>query len=101
MAMKQIKLEIRNEKEEVVVKSVSFIPGRKIREALKIGAMSESADVDQVEILDTMVSFVAGLFKDLTEDDILDGIASWELMSELQRIMTEVLGGDTKETANL
>ena len=96
MAVKQIKLEVQNEKGETITYKSGFIPGRKVREALKVGSMAEKEDADQIEVLDTMILFVADLFEGLTDDMILDGIASWELMSELQRVLTEVLGGDTK-----
>lgn len=94
MAVKEIKLEFLNSEGETVVYKENFIPARKVREALEIFTLMEKGELSELEVLDKMLSYVVGLFKNekVTEDAILDGMASWDLMETLQNVMADVMG---------
>lgn len=96
MAVKEIKLEFLNENGETVVYKENFIPARKVREALEIFSLMEKGDLSELEVLDKMLLYVCGLFKNekVTENAILDGMASWDLMDTLQGIMSDVMGSE-------
>lgn len=96
MAVKEIKLEYLNDSGETVVYKENFIPARKVREALQIFALMEKGELSELDVLDRMLTFVSGLFKNekVTEDAILDGMASWDLMDTLQGIMGDVMGSE-------
>lgn len=100
MAIKEIKIELLNDKKETVVYKTNFVPARKVREGLEISALGEKGG-NEIEVVDKMISFVASLFDGLTEDMILDGIAAWDLFETLQVTISEVLGADPKQTANV
>lgn len=90
---KVIKLELLNDKQETVVYKQPLVSARKVREAIDIQVLIEESGF-QTDVLDKTVEYVAGIFDDVTPDMIWDGLMSWELMPELQRIMMEVLGAE-------
>lgn len=100
MAVKEIKVEVMNDKGELVVFKNNFIPARKVREALQINVMAEDGEHSELDIEGEMLTFVVSLFKGLTEDMVLDGVASWDYMPFLQNTIGDVLGADPKQTAN-
>lgn len=94
MAIKEVKLELLNDKGELVVYKTNFISARKVRQALEVNAMAEKEDASEVETVDAMVNYVAGIIDGVTPDMIWDGLASWDLMETITRVMGEVLGTD-------
>lgn len=101
MATKEIKVELLNEKEETVVYKTNFIPGRKVREALEVSEIAESDEYTEVQKFDKMLDFVVSVFPKLTEDAVLDGMSSWDILPFLQKTLGDVLGADPKQTANV
>lgn len=92
-----IRLELRNEKGQKVVHEQDFVSGRKVREVLEIMDDFSSGEVTkEVEALDKKVEFVAGLFKDVTTDDIYDGTKGPELLKVLDGVIDQVLGREKK-----
>lgn len=91
---KEIKIELKNKKGELVVHKQTSVKARKVREALGIQIDIER-DGMTVENLDKMVDYVASVFpksSKLTGDDIWDGLDSWDLLPTVQRIISEVMG---------
>lgn len=92
-----IRIELRNEKGKKEATEKDFVSGRKVREVLEMLDDFASGEVtSEVEALDRKVTFVAGLFDDLTTDDIYDGIDSSELLKTLDNIIDQVLGREKK-----
>lgn len=89
--MKEIKIVL--DGKEYVQRGVK---ARVMREALKMNEENEK-DISELQRVDNMVSFVAGIFKEdkLKADDIWDGLESHELITELTRVMNDVMGIDT------
>ncbi|MDT2808386.1 phage tail assembly chaperone G [Vagococcus lutrae] len=90
---KVIKLELLNDKQETVVYKQPLVSARKVREALDIQVSLEELGFT-TDVLDSTVAYVASIFDNVTPDMIWDGLMSWELMPELQRVMMEVIGAD-------
>ena len=90
---KVIKLELLNDKQETVVYKQPLVSARKVREALDIQVSQEELGFTP-DVLDRTVDYVASIFENVTSDMIWDGLMSWELMPELQRVIAEVLGAD-------
>lgn len=92
-----LRIEIYNKKHEKVVKEQDFIPARKVRQVFEIMDSFVSGEVtSDVEALDKKVEFVAGLFKNVTSDDIYDGIEAPKLIETLDKVIDQVLGREKK-----
>ncbi|WEG14156.1 hypothetical protein PU629_07265 [Pullulanibacillus sp. KACC 23026] len=92
-----LRIELRNKQGEKVVKEQEFVPARKVREVLEMLDDFASGEVTkEVEALDRKVEFVAGLFPNMTTDDIYDGLKSSELLKELDNVIDQVLGREKK-----
>lgn len=91
-----IRLELFNQKtkrKEVFEKD--YVSARNVRKALEIQEIAEDSTRKATEWYDASLSFVVNLFEDkgVTEDMILDGLKSEELLPTLTRIRQEgVLG---------
>lgn len=96
-AIKEIKIELRNvDTGKLEVYKTNFVSARKVRQGLKVSSMAEKEGVDEGELIEEMVKYVASIFDDVTDDMIWDGLASWNLISELERVVGEVMGADTQ-----
>lgn len=94
MSIREIKIELLNDKKELVVYKTNFVSARKVREALEINALGEKETTTELDTIDAMVNYVAGVIDKITPDMIWDGLPSWELIPTLTRIMSEVMGTD-------
>lgn len=88
---KTIRIELLNENGQKVVHEQSKVTARKMREALEIQQEIEKDGVTP-EILDLMVEFVASTFENVTSDMVWDGLMSWQLNDEINRVMSEIMG---------
>ncbi|KFN92448.1 hypothetical protein TMUPMC115_0960 [Tetragenococcus muriaticus PMC-11-5] len=98
--MAKLKLELENENEETVVYTKEKVKGRAVRKAFQTMKKIEEADYE--EQLDTLIDYVVDVFDNpgVTEDSILDGIESEELMSTLSNVITDVVGVDPEDADN-
>lgn len=98
--MAKLKLELENDKGETVVHTKDKVKGRAVRKAFQTMKKIEEADYE--EQLDTLIDYVVDVFDNpgVTEDSILDGIESEELMSTLSNVITDVVGVDPEDADN-
>lgn len=92
-----LRLELRNEKRQKVVHEQDFVSGRKVREVLELMDQFAGGEVKtEVEALDKKVEFVSSLFKEVTTDDIYDGLEGPKLLKTLDEVIDQVLGREKK-----
>lgn len=98
--MAKLKLELENDKGETVVHTKDKVKGRAVRKAFQTMKKIEEADYE--EQLDTLIDYVVDVFDDpgVTEDSILDGIESENLMPNLSKVITDVVGVDPDDAEN-
>ena len=98
--MAKLKLELENEKGETVVHTRDKVKGRAVRKAFQTMKKIEEADYEGQ--LDTLIDYVVDVFDDkgVTEDTILDGLESEELMPTLSKVITDVVGVDPDDAEN-
>lgn len=98
--MAKLRLELENEKEEKVVYTRDKVKGRAVRKAFQVMKKIEEADYE--EQLDTLIDYVVDVFDNpgVTEDSILDGLESEELMPTLSKVITDVVGVDPDDAEN-
>lgn len=98
--MAKLKLELENDKGETVVHTKDKVKGRAVRKAFQTMKKIEEADYE--EQLDTLIDYVVDVFDDpgVTEDSILDGIESENLMPTLSKVITDVVGVDPDDAEN-
>ncbi|MFC0232754.1 phage tail assembly chaperone G [Vagococcus entomophilus] len=93
--MAKVKLYLTNKNDEKVVHETKKLTGRAVRKAFEVMEKLET-ETSYVKQLDGLIDYVVDVFDNekVTEDSILDGIASEKLMEELQGVVTTVVGGD-------
>jgi hypothetical protein len=88
----QIKLMI-NEEEKTFL--AHFVKGRILRRAFEIN--KKLKDVDELEMLDTLVEFACEVFKDqFSPDDVYDGLELEDLVPVVKGVLDEVVDKATK-----
>lgn len=98
--MANIKIELENKKGETVVYKKEKVKGRAVRKAFQM--MKTFNTGDDEEQLDALIAYVVDTFDNpkVTEDSILDGIESEDLLSSLNQVVSDVVGIDTALEAN-
>lgn len=72
--------------------SAPFIPARMLKETFKLSKELETKDPDET-MIDTMVNYIVKLFgKKFTDDQLLDGMASDQLIPTFTNCITQVTG---------
>ncbi|MBC6310151.1 hypothetical protein HCJ66_11440 [Listeria sp. FSL L7-1582] len=97
MTNKTIQLELYDEKtKDTKVYKTDYLSGKIVKRALEISRDLDTGVIDEVGFLDQLVDFVTrDVYKDkFTEDALLDGIHAPNLMNELSRVFSAVLGRD-------
>lgn len=96
--MANIRIELENENGDKNVFEKNKVKGRAVRTAFKTMQEVQKADEngDYTKQLDALISYVVSLFDNpkVTEDTLLDGLESEQLMSELMRVINDVIGVD-------
>lgn len=92
--MAQIRIELKNKNDEKVVYTQNKVTARSFRRGLEVTAALEEQGGSPVKAIDDMIDFVVELFDNpkVTEDTILDGLDSDELMPAIQSIIQAVMG---------
>jgi hypothetical protein len=94
--MKEIKLNLRDEKGTVKHYIETEVPGKKLLEYLEMLEGFEAGEFTAVQILERKLEFVASIFndKDVTAESVLTGLNSYDVIPEVERIIREVIGAE-------
>lgn len=95
-----LKIELRNPQTgEKEIYTETFVSAKQLRKVIEFGMKVEKGELNALEQLDELVALVASLFRDerVTFDSILEGIEADKIGDELNRIITEVMGGEAKK----
>jgi hypothetical protein len=98
--LEMLKIELYNpETERTEIFTEGFVPARTLRKVLEFADKQEREKPSELETLDEMVSMIASFFRDdrVTFDAIYDGIPADKLSDEMERIMTDIMGGEAKK----
>ncbi len=98
--MKELKIDLKNEKGETNHYVETFVPSMKVLELMELNVKISKNELDYAQSLQSKVDFVASVFSDprVTSDAILDGLPSWELNPKIDELADQIMGLEELET---
>ena len=95
--MSTLEIRVRNTEGKKEVYECDYVPVSKYREYLEMAARHEDKDLNlsEAEKLDEQLTFIASLFKDLSSDQLYDGLEMSELNEIIGKVFVRLIGGDS------